>query len=71
MAIFPSIWDSKPTIAVSTSSLPSLRIDMPGDRHWAAGITTGTGGGVVSAVRLMVTTAPVSEATALKEILPL
>ena len=44
---------------------------MPGDRHWAAGITTGTGGGVVSAVRLMVTTAPVSEATALKVILPL
>ena len=34
-------------------------------------MTAGTGGGVVSAVRLIVTTAPVSDGTALNEILPL
>jgi hypothetical protein len=41
-----------------------------GELHWATGSTFGTGGGVVSAFFVIVTTAPVSEATALKETLP-
>ena len=43
---------------------------MVGDCHCAAGTNTGVGGGVVSTFLVTVTTAPVSEATALKETLP-
>jgi hypothetical protein len=43
---------------------------MLGDSHWATGTTTGVGGGVTSAFLVMVTTALVSVATALKETLP-
>ena len=43
---------------------------MVGDFHCVAGTNTGVGGGVVSTFLVTVTTAPVSEATALKETLP-
>ena len=68
--VTPSIWASNPTIAVSASSLPSLIIAMLGDCHCAGGTNTGVGGGVVSTFLVTVTTAPVSDATALKETLP-
>ena len=41
-----------------------------GERHCSTGRTAGTGGGVTSAFFVIVTTAPVSEGTALKETLP-
>jgi hypothetical protein len=43
---------------------------MLGELHCAAGITFGTGGGVVSAFFVIVTVALVSVATALKETSP-
>ena len=43
---------------------------MSGEFHWATGRMLGTGGGVVSAFFVTVTTALVSDATALKETLP-
>jgi hypothetical protein len=45
-------------------------ITVLGDSHWATGTTTGVGGGVTSTFFVIVTTAFVSEATALKETLP-
>jgi hypothetical protein len=45
-------------------------ITMLGDIHCATGTNTGVGGGVVSAFLVIVTTALVSDATALKETLP-
>jgi hypothetical protein len=43
---------------------------MLGEFHCATGSTLGTGGGVVSAFFVIVTTALVSDGTALKETLP-
>ena len=57
-------------MAVSASSLPGARTTMLGEFHCATGTKTGVGGGVVSAFFVMVTTALVSVATALKETLP-
>jgi hypothetical protein len=45
-------------------------ITMLGDCHCATGINTGVGGGITSAFLVIVTTALVSDATALKETFP-
>ena len=55
---------------MSASSLPGAMITMLGESHCATGTKTGVGGGVTSAFLVIVTTALVSVATALKETLP-
>ena len=57
-------------MAVSASSYPAFKISIAGNLHPLTSTRVGTGGGVTSAFLVIVTTAPVSDATALKETLP-
>ena len=57
-------------IAVSGSAVPSFKIIILGERHCSTGTKTGAAGIAKSDFFLMVTTAPVSDATALIVTLP-
>ena len=57
-------------MAASGLSYPDCKIAMLGEFHCSTGMTGGTGVSLVSGFFLIVTTAPVSVATALKETFP-